>query len=205
MLGVMALFVFLALLLPYLLAWRSIGLPFQRAIMLFQPMLEDAVARYPLTQNDQITGLVVLGGHTSRIAEAEKLLERFPGSRSIFSGPRFNEVALVKRMMISPDRIIMDDRASNTYENALFTQALAVIKPGEKWLLVTSALHMPRALGAFRAFCLNVHPWPVRDALPQPHVTAPVVYREIAAFFVYFLRGRISLQAPDKNECVVAQ
>ena len=41
-------------------------------------------------------------------------------------------------------------RSRNTVENAVFTKALVQPKPGERWLLVTSAQHMPRAIGCFR-------------------------------------------------------
>ena len=196
LIGMATLVIFLALLLPYLLATRTIGLPFQRAVMLFQPMLEDAYQPYTLQEGDAIAGLIVLGGNTTRIAAAEQLLAQHPKARSIFSGPRYNEVAMIERMQLSPDRIAIDYRASDTYENAYFTKALGAISPGEKWLLVTSALHMPRALGAFRALCLDVKPWPVRDALPQPQYSAPVVYREVAGFLVYLLSGRMSLNEP---------
>ncbi len=39
--------------------------------------------------------------------------------------------------------------ARNTRENALLAMALAQPQAGETWLLVTSAFHMPRAMGSF--------------------------------------------------------
>ncbi len=43
------------------------------------------------------------------------------------------------------------ERASrNTFENAVLTKAMVKPKPGERWLLVTSAWHMPRSVGIFR-------------------------------------------------------
>ena len=41
----------------------------------------------------------------------------------------------------------MERRSRNTQENAEFSRALAAPKPGERWLLVTSAFHMPRSVG----------------------------------------------------------
>jgi uncharacterized SAM-binding protein YcdF (DUF218 family) len=46
-------------------------------------------------------------------------------------------------------------------ENAEFSRALAAPKPGERWLLVTSAFHMPRAMGLFRAAQFPVEAYPV--------------------------------------------
>jgi uncharacterized SAM-binding protein YcdF (DUF218 family) len=40
-------------------------------------------------------------------------------------------------------------------------KALVDPKPGERWLLVTSAWHMPRSIGIFRRVGFTVEPWPV--------------------------------------------
>jgi uncharacterized SAM-binding protein YcdF (DUF218 family) len=55
----------------------------------------------------------------------------------------------------------MERNSRNTYENAVFTKALAAPKPGERWLLVTSAYHMPRSVGLFRKAGFAVEPYPV--------------------------------------------
>jgi uncharacterized SAM-binding protein YcdF (DUF218 family) len=46
----------------------------------------------------------------------------------------------------------------STFEDALYAAALLKPKPGERWLLVTSAMHMPRAVGCFRAAGFRVEP-----------------------------------------------
>src|SRR5262249_32669385 len=45
--------------------------------------------------------------------------------------------------------------------NAAFTRDLVSPKPDELWLLVTSAYHMPRAVGVFRHAGFKVEPYPV--------------------------------------------
>jgi uncharacterized SAM-binding protein YcdF (DUF218 family) len=55
----------------------------------------------------------------------------------------------------------MEGRSRTTYENAAFTRPLIHPAPGERWLLVTSAYHMPRAMGVFRAQGLNLEAYPV--------------------------------------------
>jgi uncharacterized SAM-binding protein YcdF (DUF218 family) len=61
-----------------------------------------------------------------------------------------------------PDsQMSFEDRSRNTWENALFTRDLIAPKPGERWLLVTSAWHMPRAMGIFRRVGFDVTAYPV--------------------------------------------
>ena len=55
----------------------------------------------------------------------------------------------------------MERRSRNTQENADFSKALVMPKDGERWLLVTSAFHMPRSVGLFRKAGFAVEPYPV--------------------------------------------
>ncbi len=54
-----------------------------------------------------------------------------------------------------------EEKSRNTWENAIFTRALVKPKPDETWLLVTSAWHMPRAMGIFRKAGFKVTAYPV--------------------------------------------
>jgi len=62
---------------------------------------------------------------------------------------------------ISADRFVPESASRNTWENAVYTKALVQPQPGQLWLLMTSAHHMPRAMGAFRKVGFAVEPWPV--------------------------------------------
>lgn len=62
---------------------------------------------------------------------------------------------------IPKERLEIDRRARNTQENAEFAKAIAAQKNGERWLLVTSAYHMPRSVGLFRKVGFAVEPYPV--------------------------------------------
>ena len=62
---------------------------------------------------------------------------------------------------IPHERITAEEQSRNTVENAVFSQLLAHPQPGERWLLVTSAYHMPRAIAAFRAAGFPVEAYPV--------------------------------------------
>ena len=56
---------------------------------------------------------------------------------------------------------MLERQSRNTYENAVFSKAMIAPKPGERWLLVTSAYHMPRSVGLFRKAGFPVEPYPV--------------------------------------------
>ena len=45
----------------------------------------------------------------------------------------------------------LEDRSRNTAENAVQAAKLLQPKPGQKWILITSAFHMPRAKALFEA------------------------------------------------------
>jgi uncharacterized SAM-binding protein YcdF (DUF218 family) len=65
------------------------------------------------------------------------------------------------RLGLPRDRVILEREARNTIENARFTKAIASPKPGQRWLLITSAYHMPRAVSLFREVGFPVEPYPV--------------------------------------------
>ena len=62
---------------------------------------------------------------------------------------------------VAHERITAEEQSRNTIENAVFSRLLADPKPGERWVLVTSASHMPRAIAAFRAAGFPVEAYPV--------------------------------------------
>jgi hypothetical protein len=62
---------------------------------------------------------------------------------------------------IARSRIVLEENSRSTHENAVSGKALLQPKPGENWILVTSANHMPRAVGCFRAVGWSVIPYPI--------------------------------------------
>lgn len=69
--------------------------------------------------------------------------------------------AFLDRMGVPRERLIVEARSRTTAENAGEVAALIGPHPGGRWLLVTSAWHMPRAMGSFRRVGLSVTPYPV--------------------------------------------
>lgn len=117
-------------------------------------------------------GAAVVGSGADRIIAAAALAHRYPKARLIFTGGSGNLIsneareadyvaALFESLGISRDRLVMERRSRNTQENAEFSMAMASPKPGERWLLVTSAFHMPRSVGLFRKAGFAVQAYPV--------------------------------------------
>ncbi|MBS0472907.1 MAG: YdcF family protein [Proteobacteria bacterium] len=109
------------------------------------------------------------GGLVRMLAGAE-LARRYPRARVVFSGIvqreeplRGVEIASVRDFFraegIAPDRIVIEDRSVDTGTNLRFTKALVKPKPGEHWVLVTSAMHLPRAMAVTRNLSWTMIPW----------------------------------------------
>ena len=117
-------------------------------------------------------GAAVVRSAADRIIAAAALAHRYPSARVIFSGGNPNLIsndareadfagAIFEGLGTSKARLMMERRSRNTQENAEFSKALAAPKSGERWLLVTSAYHMPRSIGLFRKAGVNVEADPV--------------------------------------------
>jgi len=117
-------------------------------------------------------GVAVVRSAADRVIAAAALARRYPKARIIFTGGSANlmsgdareadyATALFESLGVSRERLTMERRARNTQENAEFAKAMAAPKSGERWLLVTSAYHMPRSVGLFRKAGFAVEPYPV--------------------------------------------
>jgi uncharacterized SAM-binding protein YcdF (DUF218 family) len=117
-------------------------------------------------------GEPVFKGGVDRLIAAAALARRYPQARIIYSGGNANLVAdnaakeadiviaVLESLGIAKQRLTIERLSRNTRENAEFSKTMASPKPGERWLLVTSAWHMPRAIGVFRKAGFAVEPWP---------------------------------------------
>jgi Uncharacterized conserved protein len=139
--------------------------------------LED---RFPAPSlPDQVTGVIVLGGSIDASASAAAgqpilaaapdrliafadLARRYPQARLLFSGgsgqlgdPGAREADWVRRELprlgLDPARVEFERASRNTWENARFSRLALHPQPGQHWILITSAWHLPRAVGCFRA------------------------------------------------------
>ncbi len=120
-----------------------------------------------------VHGVPVLGGAMDRVIIAAGLGRRYPNARILYSGGNPNLVAdaaakeadyaltVFETLGISRDRVILERASRNTAENGELAKAMISPKPGERWLLITSAFHMPRSIGIFRKAGFPVEAFPV--------------------------------------------
>jgi uncharacterized SAM-binding protein YcdF (DUF218 family) len=74
-----------------------------------------------------------------------------------------NMARAITRLGVPPTALILEERSRNTRQNAEFTARLAGPQAIHRILLVTSALHMPRASALFRSAGFSVTPVPVPE------------------------------------------
>ena len=182
-------------------------------------------------------GVVVLGGAISAAISADRgvptlnrdadrlmafaaLARAWPDARLVFAGGpsasvpgRLTEAeasrVLLEQLAVAPDRVMYDEQSRTTWENAVNARALAHPKPGETWVLVTSASHMPRAMGAFRGTGWPpMLPWPIAYRTTNSGWPAPLqpmgtklmaldlAAHEWVGLAVYRLQGRTDRLLP---------
>ena len=210
--------------------WTSLG------AVLLHP-LEDRFRR-PDPAPADVAGIIVLGGgfeggvnlarggyelnaSGDRFVEAAILARRYSDARVVVTGGTGTLVLagegdgdtaprLLTALGVAPERLTMESRSRDTYENALFTRELVRPQPGETWLLVTSAFHMPRAVGLFRRAGFEIVPWPVdyqtagterlgpaRDNALDSLRNLTLAIREWTGLAAYRATGRIDRILPD--------
>jgi uncharacterized SAM-binding protein YcdF (DUF218 family) len=169
-----------AFLVVALSTWTSLG-----ALMLHP--LEDRFAR-PDPAPERIDGIIVLGGgfegsvnlarggyelnsSGDRFVETAVLARRYSSVPVVVSGGTGAMVLegegdadtaprLLTALGIAENRLMLENRSRNTDENARFARDMVNPQPGQTWLLVTSAFHMPRSVLLFEKAGFEVVPWP---------------------------------------------
>jgi uncharacterized SAM-binding protein YcdF (DUF218 family) len=163
-------------------------------------------------------GQITLIGAGSRLTSAVALARRYPRARLVFTGGSANlsgngisEAVLVHRLWLElgvpAEQMSFEETSRNTFENAIFTRALVNPAPGQRWLLVTSAWHMPRSVGIFRRAGFPVVPYPVayltygdsRD-FQMTHVAADSLARFDAAVHEWI--GLLAYRLSDKTDAL---
>ncbi len=148
----------------------------------------------PTELPSDVKGIILLGGSfnlqltadrgfpcynmaAGRMIDFATLAHKYPHLPILFTGagavadPKANESINMKILLptfgIDPARVNFEDKAKSTNENATRSFELIKPKPDDKWILVTSAYHMPRSVGLFRKAGWNVIPYPVDYHAPK--------------------------------------
>lgn len=187
----------------------------------------------PSTYRDDVTydAVVLLGGlvdeeameasgqasyndNVERLVATHRLLRAGKARYAILSGAALDEelrpygeaVVLARQLEdwgIAPDRLVVEDKARNTRENAVYSQQIARARGFERVLIVTSAFHMVRAAECFAAVDMKVDTLAVdyraharaREGLArwlpraQQLATSVAVFREVFGRAVYRVQG----------------
>lgn len=117
-------------------------------------------------------GKICLNGAGDRFVNMMLVARRYPAAKVVYAGgsallgvEEEREADLARQLLqglgFNTKRFLFERESRNTRENATLGWQLARPMPGETWLLVTSALHMPRAVGSFRNVGWQVTPYPV--------------------------------------------
>jgi uncharacterized SAM-binding protein YcdF (DUF218 family) len=147
-------------------------------------LLTPLEQRFPVPANPgRVDGIVVLAGaerpslselyaqpllndDADRLTTFLMLARRFPDARLVHSGDTVpaSQSAVAKALLLGAgldsSRIVFEIRSRSTCGSAAATRELVHAAPTERWLLVTSAYHMPRAVACFRAAGWNITPYP---------------------------------------------
>ena len=149
---------------------------------------------------DHVDGILVLGGGavpgilaergmpvslpgSARLLAAAEAARHYPNAKLVFSGGSGELIrtkgteadvarVILRQAGIDTHRVVFEDRSSNTFENIAFSRKLVSPRPGETWLLVTSAFHMPRAMAVARKAGWTMIAWP-SDYLTGTHAAGP--------------------------------
>lgn len=192
--------------------------------------LED-MYELPTVLPKKIDGIIVLGGsiegkltyahgqpqindNAERLTEFVKLARLYPQAKLVFSGGdgslfqssgTESKIASIifKDIGFSSSTLVFEDKSKNTYENMVFSKELVNPQPGETWVLVTSAFHLPRSVAIFSSNGWPVIPYPAGyitegtyDYTPTVDVLGnyyklQVAVREIVGIIAYTLTERI--------------
>lgn len=145
--------------------------------------------RFPKYQEDGslVDGIIVLSGAVNATKSLDRdefslndaaerfvvfveMARRHSQARLVYTGgwsadPSRSEAQLaaeqMKRLGLPTERLLIETASRTTWENARNTKALLGDRARGRWVLITSAWHMPRAMGSFQKVGLTVIPYPV--------------------------------------------
>jgi uncharacterized SAM-binding protein YcdF (DUF218 family) len=124
----------------------------------------------PRQMPTHVDGVIMLGG-TESIAFAD-MAKCYPEAKLVYAGGGPTDPAgLIQEataagrtprwLGVDISRITFARESRNTFEDVVVAKAAVHPGPGETWILITGAFHMPRSVGLFRGQGWQVVPYPV--------------------------------------------
>jgi uncharacterized SAM-binding protein YcdF (DUF218 family) len=209
---------------------------------LISPLEKRFAANTALPQSAQ--GIIVLGGAidpyksrpwqqaelnaaADRITNFLYLASLYPEAQLVFSGGNgeilhqdYKEAEMTRVLLdqlgLDQRAIIYESESRNTHENVLNSKNLLSPKDHQNWLLVTSAYHMPRAVGVFCRQQWNVQAYPVDHYSKKDNLlriefnfvdnlsVLKIAMREWVGLLAYRLSGKTGLFLPSsENYCSI--
>ncbi len=175
----------------WLLVFLAVSGLFLAIVPVGKVLIAELESRFPLRKkiSERVDGIIVLGGilnarvsksrgrstvggGAERLTEFANLAKRYPRARLAFSGGSGSltltslkgahfVAPFLRRLGLTAERVQLEDQSRNTAESAQFTKKLLAPGPKERWVLITSAFHMPRAVGSFRRAGWRILAYPV--------------------------------------------
>ena len=136
---------------------------------------------------DNLDGIIILGGATNplltkvhkqislngsveRLTESIKFIKKYPNVKVFFAGgsgslshPELSHSAVAKlfytSLNINLKNIYFDQKSRNTHENILFAKNFFNPNMNQKWIIVSSAFHLPRAMNIAQKLNWNLIPY----------------------------------------------
>lgn len=128
-----------------------------------------------MVRNGPVDAVVVLGAPPltvleRRVSHAVAVFRERQAAYLVVSGGAVasspSEAEIMRAMAVAQgiddERVVVEDRASNTFENALYTGLIIRSHNWRQVVVVTDAFHLPRTLFVFRRLGLAVEGEPVR-------------------------------------------
>lgn len=191
------------------------------------PMLSPLQNRFTMPQLDRVDGILILGGiedpvmakrwnqpvlsdSAERILAGLALAKKYPEAKLVFTGRHETLMSPIAETQLGADilaladlpdaRFMREGESRSTYENALLSKQMISPNADENWVLITSAWHMPRAVGVFCKADWATIPFPVdyrggkpiqtRVSLGRHLTDLGLASKEWLGLFAYWVTGK---------------
>ena len=174
---------------------------------------KETILSFKKNYNTENSNIVILTGGTNRIKDGLKIVEDFSKSRKINfkilvsgTGKGFSKKSLINQIEPSFNPYLieccidLDSVSKNTFTNAIETSKWAHKNNINKFILITSNYHMPRAILEFKNIMPNkkIYTFPIK---PKKHninkwlnsyQTFNLIFKEFCKYIFASIRIKIS-------------